>query len=99
MIHLDSLLAETQPACEDVRFLEDRLYAYNVEQTGGGGGVDVVWQLLSAPRLGASGLARTRCGDKTPPGCGIGSHQTWLSANCPVVLQFPGTRLLPEIGL
>ena len=28
------LVVETEPAPEDVRFLEDRLYEYNVEQTG-----------------------------------------------------------------
>jgi GNAT superfamily N-acetyltransferase len=30
----EPLTVETEPALEDVRFLEDRLYAYNVEQTG-----------------------------------------------------------------
>jgi GNAT superfamily N-acetyltransferase len=34
MINFDSLVAETKPSFEDVRFLEDRLYEYNVEQTG-----------------------------------------------------------------
>jgi hypothetical protein len=34
MINLDSLVAETKPTFADVRFLEDRLYEYNVEQTG-----------------------------------------------------------------
>jgi GNAT superfamily N-acetyltransferase len=30
----NNLVVETKPAPEDVRFLEDRLYEYNVEQTG-----------------------------------------------------------------
>jgi GNAT superfamily N-acetyltransferase len=34
MINPDSLMAETKSTFEDVRFLEDRLYEYNVEQTG-----------------------------------------------------------------
>jgi hypothetical protein len=38
MINLDHLVVETSPALEDVRFLEDRLYDYNVEQTGVGDG-------------------------------------------------------------
>jgi hypothetical protein len=28
------LTVETAPACADVQFLEDRLYEYNVQQTG-----------------------------------------------------------------
>jgi len=31
-------VVETDPSFDDVRFLEDRLYAYNVEQTGVDGG-------------------------------------------------------------
>ncbi len=31
---LDHFVVETDPSCEDVRFLEDRLYEYNVTQTG-----------------------------------------------------------------
>lgn len=34
MRNLNVLVAETEPAFADVRFLEDRLYEYNVEQTG-----------------------------------------------------------------
>ena len=33
-MNTDPLTVETAPALEDVRFLEDRLYDYNVEQTG-----------------------------------------------------------------
>ena len=31
---LDNLVIETDPSLEDVRFLDDRLYDYNTEQTG-----------------------------------------------------------------
>ena len=34
MIRTDLLTVETEPEMEDIRFLEDRLYDYNVEQTG-----------------------------------------------------------------
>jgi GNAT superfamily N-acetyltransferase len=34
MRNLDALVVESKPAFADVRFLEDRLYDYNVEQTG-----------------------------------------------------------------
>jgi GNAT superfamily N-acetyltransferase len=34
MMPLDTLVVETEPAFADVRFLEDRLYEYNVQQTG-----------------------------------------------------------------
>ena len=33
-MNIESLTVETEPAMENVRFLEDRLYDYNVEQTG-----------------------------------------------------------------
>jgi GNAT superfamily N-acetyltransferase len=33
-MNTDHLTVETEPAMEDVRFLEDGLYDYNVEQTG-----------------------------------------------------------------
>lgn len=33
-MHIDHLVVETEPAVEDIGFLEDRLHAYNVEQIG-----------------------------------------------------------------
>ena len=35
---MQSLQIEVEPAPKDIRFLEDRLYDYNVEQTGSGDG-------------------------------------------------------------
>jgi GNAT superfamily N-acetyltransferase len=37
-VDLQSLKIEVDPELKDIRFLEDRLYEYNVEQTGAGDG-------------------------------------------------------------
>ena len=33
-MHIEHLVVETEPTPEDIRFLGDRLYEYNVQQTG-----------------------------------------------------------------
>jgi GNAT superfamily N-acetyltransferase len=57
MMSHEHIIIETSPTLEDMQFLEDRLYDYNVEQTGLGDGQDYAFFVRGHHREIRAGVA------------------------------------------